>query len=80
MSYEEIRATHPKAKKEYSCEWCNQKILVGEKHLSRAYKFDGDFNSGRMHLECEDAMNRSRYDLLAEGFYPGESARGESLR
>lgn len=79
MSYEEIRATHHRARKEYKCEWCNELIKVGEKYLSRAYKFDGDFNSGQMHLECEDAMNRSRYDLISEGFYPGECTRGMAM-
>ena len=24
--------TWPKARKEYRCEWCGEKILIGEKH------------------------------------------------
>ena len=80
LSYEEIRASHHKAKKEYPCEWCNEKILVGEKYLSRVYRFEGDFNAGRMHLECEQGMKNSSYDAVLEGWYPGEFNRGESVR
>ncbi len=79
MGYEEIRAGHPKARKKYNCEWCNQNIEVGEKHFSRAYKFEGDFNHGRMHLECEKAMNKSPHDLVSEGWLEGENIRGETL-
>jgi hypothetical protein len=75
MSYEEIRASYPRAKKEYRCEWCNEAITIGEKHLSRAYKFDGYFRSARMHLECENAMTKYPDDL--DGWSPGQFKRGE---
>jgi hypothetical protein len=80
MSYEQIRAAHCKARKNYRCEWCAEQILIGEKHLSRAYKFEGDFTTGRMHLECEIAMNNSSYEITSEGWQSGEPARGEPLK
>ena len=79
MSYTEISASHPKGRKEYQCSWCNTNIEKGEKHFSRAYHWEGDFQTDRMHLECETAMMSSPYDLISEGFSPGEQKRGEIL-
>lgn len=79
MSYEEIKCTHPKARKEHSCCWCGQKILKGEKHMSRAYRFHGTFDADRMHLECEQGMRRSDYHDLSEGWMHGENSRGEPM-
>lgn len=77
VSYTELSIGYPKAKKIYYCEWCNEQILAGEKHLKRVYIFCGDFVSGRMHLECEEAMNESNYDDLMEGWIPGDFSRGK---
>jgi hypothetical protein len=75
--YTEVKAKTPKARKEYRCGWCGQKIEVGLKHFSRAYVWNGDFNTDRMHLECKDAMDRSDTGMLSEGWSPGSFARGE---
>ena len=80
MSYEEIAVSYPKARKEYDCEWCPEKILKGEKHFARTYKFCGDFQNGRMHLECEKGMNKSAHDIVSEGWLPGEFKRGEIVK
>lgn len=80
MAYDEISAKHVTGRKDYSCEWCATKIPKGEKHLARAYRFEGDFISGRMHLDCEEAMDRSAWDLVSEGWMPGEQKRGEALK
>jgi hypothetical protein len=58
---------------------CNGKIEIGEKHMARSYKYEGDFNSDRMHLECEQGMNKSPHDLISEGFLPGSFERGEVM-
>lgn len=79
MSYSEISSSHPKARKEHRCEWCNQKILKGEKHFHRSYRFEGNFNNGRMHLECELAMDKSDHGDLQDGWIPGDPNRGETL-
>jgi hypothetical protein len=78
MSYEEISYVHPKARKEHWCDWCGEKILKGEKHLSRAYKFQGEFMTGRMHLECENSMKKTHRDILSEGWTEGQFKRGET--
>jgi len=80
MAYQEIKTKHVIGRKQYECEWCGDKILVKEKHLSRAYSNFGEFFAARMHLDCEEAMNKSDYGLLSGGFYPGEFKRGEPLR
>lgn len=77
MSYREINLTHPKARKMYRCEWCNIVIVKGERHMARVYNFCGEFQHGRMHLECEVAMEKSTSGLLSEGWQPGEFKRGE---
>ena len=76
MSYTELSASHPSARKEYQCEWCGQKISVGEKHLSRSFIFDGEFQTGRMHLECEKAMLATPRDELEDGWQFGSMERG----
>jgi hypothetical protein len=77
MSYTELKSTSPKARKEYCCAWCNEKILKGEEHSYRAYIFDGIMQDDRMHFECASAMGKAPKDLeLEEGFMPGEFKRG----
>lgn len=76
VSYEELRCNHVKARKHHTCEWCGTAIQRGEKCMYRAYKFEGDFNHGWMHLECEHAMNKSPWDEVSEGFISGEQGRG----
>ncbi len=75
MSYTEISASYPTGRKDYSCEWCSQKIICGEKHFQRTYVFEGDFTNGRMHLECEKAMNKTSPHELSDGWAPGDYSR-----
>lgn len=77
MSYEEISTSYPKARKTYHCEWCNQVIDKNEIHFQRSYKWEGNLNSGRMHLECEDSMNSYPHDDLRDGWQPGDFDRGQ---
>ena len=77
MSYEEIKCSYPRGRKSYQCEWCGQSIEPKEKHMLRTYKFEGDFRSGRMHLECETAMMKTDSDILLDGWVFGEMERGE---
>lgn len=78
MSYEEISTGRPQARKDYRCEWCNETIAKGDRHFYRVYKFEGDFNSGRMHLECMLAMDKAPKDELEGGWTPGDYPRGNS--
>lgn len=59
MSWELIETTSPIARKEHKCEWCGEPILKGEKHHRETGKFDGNFTSYRMHLECRDAVSKT---------------------
>lgn len=77
MGYTELSASYPRGRKDYRCEWCAEKIPKGEKHFYRAYHWEGDFSTGRMHLECEKAMEKSLD--AGEGWMPGEPARGVTL-
>lgn len=78
-SYTEISYKHVIGRKDYRCEWCDQLIPKGEKQMYRAYHFEGDFNTGRMHLECEVAMDKSDRELISEGWLPGDCKRGELM-
>lgn len=77
MSYEEIRASFVKARSSYACSWCGQEIEKGERHVSRAYKFDGEFCADRMHVECLRAMERAPFDEIGSGWVFGSMVRGE---
>lgn len=77
MSYTEISSSSPKARKVYSCEWCGQSIVLQEKHYARTYIFDGEFTSGRMHLECERAMLDTPVLDLEDGWSHGQFDRPE---
>ncbi len=54
MSWTHLRDTNPKAKKEHKCFLCGEKILVGEKYISRSGIDDVGLTSFAMHVECED--------------------------
>lgn len=47
--------THPVARKQYICDQCGKRIVVGEKHASVAFKQDGEFSAYREHSRCRDA-------------------------
>lgn len=63
----------PVARREHRCEWCGQKILVGEKHFKFSGVWEGEFQNWRMHTECEEA--RSKEDEYGDGFSPFENDR-----
>jgi hypothetical protein len=66
-------STHPRARRDYRCEWCGEKIFTGEIHFKFAGVWEGDFQNYRMHLECEKALNfESNYN---EGFTPFDNER-----
>jgi hypothetical protein len=77
-SYTELKLTERKARKEYRCAWCNEKIVIGEKHTHRVYIFEGDFSSDRMHNECFIAMGKADHEDVCEGFMFGEFHRGDT--
>lgn len=57
MCYESIGTSQPTARKAHRCFWCGESILKGEKHSKVAGKFEGEFQSIRLHNECSAASN-----------------------
>ena len=72
-----IREKIVTCRKTHNCEWCNEVINKNEKALSRVYTSEGEFNSGYQHLECSDAMYKSRGDI-EDSFEPGSFRRGKT--
>lgn len=68
-----------KGRKNYRCDWCNGNIEKGLKHYYRAYKFEGDFITDRMHSECFWAMVKSDHRVIENGWIPGEFERGVKI-
>ena len=66
------------AKVRHRCAWCSEWCEVGEKRHNRAYRFDGEFQSDFLHLECHEAMCNSdiSYD---DGFEYGAMERGKTI-
>ena len=62
MSWEFYSSAQPKARKEHRCAWCHEPIVVGEVHHHYWGKYDGEMQSTRMHLECQEASNNSDLD------------------
>ena len=54
------------ARKEHTCEACQQKIQVGEKYKYESGKFDGMFFDRRYHIDCYMTMQ----DFLSD--YPDD--------
>jgi len=68
----EVKAT----RKPHRCEWCPEKIEVGQRAIKRAYIWEGEFHHGYLHPECWDALCRS--DFTEDGFTTGEQKRGQA--
>ena len=49
---ETISFTTPKARKEHTCDWCNEKIKVGEIY-TRAFCKEDDVYVWKNHIHCE---------------------------
>lgn len=45
-------------RKKYTCEWCGQRIDIGEPRAGWKGVYDGDFSEVTMHPECFDAYTR----------------------
>ena len=54
--------TWPVASQSYKCAYCIDRIAPGTKHLHFKGVWEGDFQSWRMHLECEQAHGHNYTD------------------
>lgn len=51
-----------RARKEHTCGWCHDPIVVGEYHFRFVGKWQGEFQDWRMHSDCEDAHQNETDD------------------
>lgn len=79
MSFTLLTNKHVTGRKQYRCSWCDELIEKGEKHLYYTSVYYGDFQTTRMHLECEAAMDKTDRDELIDGWEPGSYKRGDSV-
>lgn len=66
MSYTQLTAATPKARKEHRCTYCGQKILVGETYYRENGVYDGDMQSLAYHPECYEQEQK---DHEGESFW-----------
>lgn len=52
MSYTPIRKQTVRARKNYVCIWCGERIAVGDTYVYEFSKFDGENQVHRWHGEC----------------------------
>lgn len=79
MNYQLLSKSDPKARKEYACIWCPEKILKGEKHVHTCGVADGDLQDGRFHMECWNVSQKFFSENPHEDeIYPHECKRGST--
>lgn len=64
-----------KARKEYDCQWCGEKINKGKEYESWAWVDGGDISTVRVHQECAEAWGNAPLQLREE-YTPYEQGRG----
>lgn len=68
-----------RSRKERHCDWCAQKIEVGQPYESYRWADGSDGGTVRMHPECYEAMSRaSRLDPHMV-WSPGDFVRGSTM-
>ena len=67
-----------RGKKPHVCDWCGERIKVGEKHVKGASGDGKNLDSWRLHLECYGAVQRALDAYPDEDGYPltGDMPRG----
>jgi hypothetical protein len=57
-----------KARKKHSCDFCGDKIIVGEKYIKSTHVFDGQIYDWKTHKYCYELANKLKmYDDCDEG-------------
>lgn len=57
------------------CSWCAQQIAIGSRLAKFACRWEGDFSTSRMHMECYHAMQAADTE---DGWLPFEYGRGRT--
>jgi hypothetical protein len=78
VSWQHLSTDRPKARKDYKCVWCGERIPVGERHVAVSGIMDGDFQSNRFHAECDTACQQEMKQSGEDCFMPHEYKRGST--
>ena len=76
MSFQLIKETWPRARKEHRCIWCHEQIVPGEVHCHSVSTYCGDFQYMRLHRECCEAASEFVKNSRDDEFDPGSFKRG----
>ena len=58
-----LRETYPTAKKEHRCEFCCEKIAIGQKYVRQTNVYDGTIYDFVTHQECNEVAHElNMYD------------------
>lgn len=52
-----LRETYPTAKKEHRCEFCCEKIAIGQKYVRQTNVYDGTIYDFVTHQECKEVAH-----------------------
>lgn len=52
-----LRETYPTAKKEHRCEFCCEKIAIGQKYVRQTNVYDGTIDDFVTHQECKEVAH-----------------------
>lgn len=77
-----LRSTLQKRPRRYKyCFWCGEMCPANEPRIEAAWVFEGDFQMGHYHLECDAAMHRWWKENRGEceGPEPHQMQRGKTV-
>lgn len=77
LEFREITNREVVVRKAHMCAWCAHGIPKSDPARYRVYVFDRELTTDWMHLDCYDAMTKSRSDVICEGWMAGDFERGE---
>lgn len=73
-----LRETYPTAKKEHICEFCCEKITIGQKYVRQTNVYDGTVYDFVTHQECKEVAHElNMYDDCDDNGLCGEQFREE---
>lgn len=73
-----LRETYPTARKEHGCEFCCEKIAIGQKYVRQTNVYDGVVGDFITHQECKEVAHElNMYDDCDDDGLCGEQFREE---
>lgn len=76
MSWQHLSTSRPVGRKEHKCIWCGEVIAMKEKHVVVTGIYEGDFQTGRYHNECDEAAKLYFKNSFDDAFQPYSFHRG----